>query len=59
MSRSVPAMLCYGKRLFASQIGIGEPLDRAPALQPTEFGLSEMARLATDIANAVAISKAG
>jgi 4-hydroxy-tetrahydrodipicolinate synthase len=59
MSRSVPAMLCYGKRLFAGQLGVGEPLDRAPALRPTEFGLSEMARFATDIANAVAISKAG
>ena len=50
MSRSVPAMLCYGKRLFAAQAGIEEARDRAPALQPTEFGLSEMRRFAEAIA---------
>ena len=52
MSRSVPALLCYGKRLFASQAGIGEPADRLPALQPTPFGLAEIERFARDIANA-------
>lgn len=52
MSRSVPAMLCYGKRLFASQVGLGEPVDRPPALAPTAFGLAELDRFAQDIAGA-------
>ncbi|MFN3169589.1 MAG: dihydrodipicolinate synthase family protein [Hyphomicrobiales bacterium] len=54
MSRSVPAMLCYGKRLFAAQIGIDQLHDRAPALQPTAFGLAEIGRLGDDIAKASA-----
>lgn len=53
MSRSLPALLCYGKRLFASQLGIGEPVDRLPALRPTRFGLAEIERFARDIAGAV------
>lgn len=52
MSRSIPAMLCYGKRLFARQLGLEEPVDRLPALQPTPFGLSEVARFAQDIKSA-------
>lgn len=52
MSRSVPAMLCYGKRLFAQQIGITTIHDRAPALQPTPFGLDEVTQFAQDIAQA-------
>lgn len=52
MSRSVPAMLCYGKRLFASQAGIEIEAERTPFLQPSEFGLSEMRRFAQDIAQA-------
>lgn len=52
MSRSVPAMLCYGKRLLAEQIGIDEPVDRIPARLPTAFGLSEMARFKKQIAMA-------
>ncbi len=42
MSRSIPGMLCYGKRLVARQIGLQAPRDRLPSLQPTAFGLSEM-----------------
>jgi 4-hydroxy-tetrahydrodipicolinate synthase len=49
MSRSVPAMLCYGKRLFAKQASLGEPIDRAPALVPTSFGLMETSRFQRDI----------
>lgn len=49
MSRSVPGMLCYGKRLFAAQAGIAAVTDRAPALEPSDFGLAEIARFATDI----------
>lgn len=52
MSRNFPALLCYGKRLFAGQLGISPGADRAPALQPTEFGLAEMARHADEIAGA-------
>lgn len=44
MSRSVPGMLCYGKRLFARQAGIEIVADRAPSLSPTEFGLAEIER---------------
>jgi 2-keto-3-deoxy-L-arabinonate dehydratase len=53
MSRSVPGMLCYGKRLFARQAGIGAVHDRGPALAPTAFGLAEVDRFAADIAAAV------
>lgn len=52
MSRSVPGMLCYGKRLFAEQIGIDVGFDRAPALQPTDFGLSEVLDFASQIEGA-------
>ncbi len=49
MTRSVPGMLCYGKRLLASQLGLGEPVDRLPAVRPTEFGLREVERLSASI----------
>lgn len=52
MSRSVPGMLCYGKRLFARQTGLGEPQDRFPALEPTAFGLSEIEQFQEEIAEA-------
>lgn len=45
MTRSVPGLLCYGKRYFAEKIGLPEPHDRAPALAPTAFGLAESRRL--------------
>ncbi|HYW55567.1 MAG TPA: dihydrodipicolinate synthase family protein [Polaromonas sp.] len=45
MTNSVPNMLCYGKRLFAERIGIKEVHARAPEIQPTEFGLSEVKRM--------------
>jgi 4-hydroxy-tetrahydrodipicolinate synthase len=54
MSRSVPAMLCYGKRLFASQLGIKILAERTPFLQPTPFGLAELQRFAEDISLAAA-----
>jgi 2-keto-3-deoxy-L-arabinonate dehydratase len=52
MSRSVPGMLCYGKRLVARQIGLAEPGDRPPAQAPTAFGLSELDRIERQLANA-------
>jgi len=53
MSRSVPGMLCYGKRLLARQIGLPEPVDRLPALQPTPYGLSELDRHQQEIAGSL------
>lgn len=53
MSRSVPGMLCYGKRLFAAQAGIEIVHERAPALAPTAFGLAEIARHGREIAAAL------
>ena len=45
MTHSIPGLLCYGKRLFASRIGIEVVHARAPDLTPTEFGLAEMRRM--------------
>ena len=53
MSRTVPGMLCYGKRLYAKRIG-AEVFDRAPALEPTAFGLAETARFGDAIDAAIA-----
>lgn len=55
MSRSVPAMLCYGKRLFARQAGLSEPVDRAPAMTPTPYGIAETLRFEAEIAAAVRV----
>lgn len=49
MTRSVPGLLCYGKRYFAEKIGLPEPHDRAPALTPTAFGMAETRRLLAHI----------
>jgi 2-keto-3-deoxy-L-arabinonate dehydratase len=38
--QSVDHLVCYGKRIAASRLGIGAVHDRAPGLQPTEFGLA-------------------
>lgn len=46
MTNSVPNLLCYGKRLFAERIGITDVHARAPEVQPTEFGLAEVRRMA-------------
>lgn len=45
MTRGVPGILCYGKRVMARRLGMHEVHDRAPALPPTAFGLAEMERL--------------
>jgi 4-hydroxy-tetrahydrodipicolinate synthase len=45
MTQSVPHLLCYGKRLVASWIGLAEVHARAPELQPTAFGLAEVHRM--------------
>ena len=49
--QSIPALLCYGKRLTAMRLGldIAAVHDRAPALAPTAFGLEVTARLAAEL----------
>jgi 4-hydroxy-tetrahydrodipicolinate synthase len=39
LMQSVGQFLCYGKRLTARRVGVGEVHDRAPAQAPTAFGL--------------------
>jgi 2-keto-3-deoxy-L-arabinonate dehydratase len=49
MTRSIPGLLCYGKRVMAKRLGFVEVFDRAPAAEPTTFGLSEMERVFADV----------
>lgn len=44
--QSIDYLLCYGKRLAATRLGLGPVYDRAPALAPTDFGLDAVARFA-------------
>jgi 4-hydroxy-tetrahydrodipicolinate synthase len=44
LMQSVNQFLCYGKRLTAQRIGLGEVHDRQPAQAPTAFGLERLAR---------------
>ncbi|HEX5079655.1 MAG TPA: dihydrodipicolinate synthase family protein [Geminicoccaceae bacterium] len=44
LMQSVEQFLCYGKRLTARRIGLGEVHDRQPAQAPTAFGLDCLAR---------------
>lgn len=46
---SIEQFLCYGKRLTARRLGLGEVHDRAPALRPTPFGLACLERLAREL----------
>jgi 2-keto-3-deoxy-L-arabinonate dehydratase len=54
MTRSVPNILCYGKRVMAKRLGLNEVFDRAPAIVPTAFGLAEMDRVFDDVLRAEA-----
>jgi len=47
MIRSIEQALCYGKRLFARQIGVEVVHERQPSQSSTLFGLQEMERLLT------------
>ncbi len=38
--QSLDTLLCYGKRIAALRLGFDEVHDRAPALAPTDFGMS-------------------
>jgi len=42
--QSMDQFLCYGKRLIARRLGLGEVHDRAPAQAPTAFGLDCLER---------------
>ena len=43
---SIDHLVCYGKRIAAHRLGIGEVFDRTPALAPTAFGLGCAKRIA-------------
>jgi 4-hydroxy-tetrahydrodipicolinate synthase len=45
--QSLPALVCYGKRVAAWRMGIDVVHDRAPALAPTAFGLARAREHAT------------
>lgn len=49
MTRSIPGLLCYGKRLMARRLGFTEVHDLAPFIEPSAFGLAEMERLMADV----------
>lgn len=49
MSRSVPLMLAYGKRLMARRLGFTEVQGRGPDLTPTSFGLAEIERFFAEL----------
>lgn len=44
--QSLDHLICYGKRIVAARLGLGEVFDRAPAVTPTPFGLAAAARFA-------------
>jgi 4-hydroxy-tetrahydrodipicolinate synthase len=47
--QSLEHLVCYGKRIAAARLGLGEVHDRAPALAPTAFGLDCVARFAREL----------
>ena len=49
LMQSVENFLCYGKRLTARRLGLGEVHDRPPALPPTPFGLASVERYAAHL----------
>jgi 4-hydroxy-tetrahydrodipicolinate synthase len=49
MMASIDTFVCYGKRVVARRLGIADVFDRAPAQQPTEFGLLVAERLAAEL----------
>lgn len=42
---SIDTFVCYGKRIVARRLGLGDVHDRAPCQRPTDFGLEMMQRL--------------
>ncbi len=52
MTRGVPGILCYGKRIMAKRLGFQQVHDRHPSIAPTPFGLAEMERVFADVLRA-------
>lgn len=48
---SIENFLCYGKRLVARRLGIGEVHNRQPAQAPTPFGLAAVERASSFLEN--------
>lgn len=44
--QSLDTLICYGKRLAALRLGLGEVYDRTPALRPSAFGIACVRRYA-------------
>ncbi len=49
LMESIPHLLCYGKRLAARRMSLGEVYDRPPSQAPTPYGLDLLARLSADL----------
>lgn len=49
LMQSLDILICYGKRLAARRLGLGEVHDRAPGLAPSPLGLSLLARYANTL----------
>jgi 4-hydroxy-tetrahydrodipicolinate synthase len=49
LMQSVDQFLCYGKRLTARRLGLGEVHDRAPFQAPTDFGVACLERHAAGL----------
>jgi len=49
LMQSMDQFLCYGKRLIARRLGLGEVHDRLPALAPSDFGLACLERHAAHL----------
>ena len=49
MMSSIDTFICYGKRLVARRLALGEVFDRAPCQHPTPFGLAMLERLSADL----------
>lgn len=54
MTRSIPNILVYGKRVMARRLGLDTVHDRGADLAPTPFGLAEMERVFADVLKAEA-----
>jgi 4-hydroxy-tetrahydrodipicolinate synthase len=49
LMESIRHLVCYGKRLAARRMGLGEVHDRAPAAAPSAYGLELLERLSGDL----------
>lgn len=49
LMQGIDHLLCYGKRLAARRLGLGEPHDRTPAVRPTAFGLAVLERWSKEL----------